>query len=117
MPNASGKPPAPRPLARLGRALVILFAVIFGFLIYAYGFQVTQVNLEETRSPRRQEQLFRILRALAQPNLVEYDKEETSASTPVYVPCPDGGSAKPPPSDAPASLSIQPAPTPVCPSG
>lgn len=78
-------------MARLGRALLILFAVVFGFLIYAYGFQVTKVNLEETRSPRRQEQLFRILRALAQPDLIEYDQRETSAQTPVFLPCPESG--------------------------
>jgi phosphonate ABC transporter permease subunit PhnE len=110
MPNASGKPPAPRPLARLGRALVILFAIVFGFLIYAYGFQVTKVNLEETRSPRRQEQLFRILRALAQPNLIEYDQTETSASAQVYVPCPDGGvpQAAPMSADGPR-IALEPA--------
>ncbi|HMK07843.1 MAG TPA: hypothetical protein VK449_02315, partial [Anaerolineales bacterium] len=78
-PNGSGKARPPGRLARLGRALLIAFAVLLGFLIYAYGFRVTKVNLEETRSPRRQEQLVRILRALARPDLIEYDQKETSA--------------------------------------
>jgi phosphonate ABC transporter permease subunit PhnE len=91
MPNASVKPPSPGRLARVARSLLIGVAVLLGFLIYAYGFQVTKVDLEETRSERRQEQLFRILRALAQPDLIEYDQKETSAETPVYVPCPPGG--------------------------
>jgi hypothetical protein len=72
-------------LARAGRALLIGFSVLLGFLVYAYGFQVTKVDLEETKSERRQEQLFRILRALAQPDLIEYDRHDTSAEAPVYV--------------------------------
>ena len=108
MPNASGKPPSPSRLARLGRALLILFAVLFGFLIYAYGFQVTKVNLEETRSPRRQEQLFRILRALAEPDLIEYDQTETSAQTAVFVPCPEGGMPEASPSSSGPRLTVEP---------
>jgi phosphonate ABC transporter permease subunit PhnE len=109
MPNASGKPPSPSRLARLGRTLLIVFAVVFGFLIYAYGFQVTKVDLEETRSERRQAQLVRILRALAQPDLIEYDRKETSAETVVYVPCPEGGlpPAEPTPSAGPR-LTLDP---------
>ena len=74
-------------LRSIGIGLTILFVLV----IYAYGFQVTKVNLEETKSERRQEQLFRILRALARPNLLEYEKEEFLVSTRVYVPCPQGG--------------------------
>ena len=106
MPNASGKPPSPTRLARLGRALLVLFAIIFGFLIYAYGFQVTKVDLEETKSPRRQEQLFRILRALAQPDLIEYDQRETSARVPVFLPCPESGGLPGPVASLPSGPSI-----------
>jgi phosphonate ABC transporter permease subunit PhnE len=106
MPNASGKPPSPARLARLGRALLVLFAIIFGFLIYAYGFQVTKVNLEETKSPRRQAQLFRILRALSQPDLIEYDQRETSAQVPVFLPCPESGGLPGPVASLPSGPSI-----------
>jgi phosphonate ABC transporter permease subunit PhnE len=61
--------------------------VIVALVIYAYGFQVTKVNLEETRSPRRQEQLIRILRALARPDLITYDRDEFLVRTPILVPC------------------------------
>ncbi len=94
-PNALGDRRAGRRLARLGRSLLVAILVVGAFLIYAYGFQVTQVNLEETRSPRRQEQLVRILRALAQPDLVEYDQRETTAESAVFVPCPVGPPATP----------------------
>src|SRR3990172_10398585 len=59
-------------------------------VIYAYGFQVTKVNLDETRSPRRQEQRVRILRALARPDLFEYEKDEFEVNVPILVPCPSG---------------------------
>jgi phosphonate ABC transporter permease subunit PhnE len=94
-PNASGDRRAGRRLPRLGRALLVAISVVGAFLIYAYGFQVTKVNLEETRSPRRQEQLVRILRALAQPDLVEYDQRETTGESAVFVPCPVGPPATP----------------------
>lgn len=66
-------------------------AILLGLLTYAYGFKVTKVNLAETKSERRQTQLFRILRALAKPDIFEYDKEEVKIQIPFYVPCPDGG--------------------------
>jgi phosphonate ABC transporter permease subunit PhnE len=76
---------------QLFRSLGLGLAIILAVVIYAYGFQVTRVNLEETRSPRRQEQLVRIIRALARPDIVEYDQEEMLVRQPVMVPCPPGG--------------------------
>lgn len=73
------------------RALGIGLAVIVVIITYAYGFQVTKVNLDETKSPRRQQQLVRILRALAKPDLLEYDQKEIKVANPFMVPCPDGG--------------------------
>ena len=77
----------PSLLRSIGTGLVVLLVLV----IYAYGFQVTKVNLEETKSERRQEQLVRILRALAKPNLFEFEKEEFQVVTKVMVPCPAGG--------------------------
>jgi phosphonate ABC transporter permease subunit PhnE len=71
----------------LGFALFVLAAV----LIYAYGFEVTQVNLDEIRSEDRQTRLIRIVRALAQPDLFEYEREEFVVDTPIQVPCPPSG--------------------------
>ncbi len=76
--------------SRLFRSIGLGLAVLVGLIIYAYGFQVTQVNLDETRSPRRQEQLVRILRALARPDIIEYDKQEFEVNSPIRVPCPSG---------------------------
>jgi hypothetical protein len=66
----------PKKQSSLKRTLIIIGAVIFGVIIYAYGFQVTDVNFSETREETRQTQLFRILRALAQPDLFDFEQEE-----------------------------------------
>ncbi len=71
------------------RSLVIGFTVVIAILVLAYGFQVTQVNFEETRSETRLTQLSRIIRALAHPDILEYEVEEVFVETPVYLPCPD----------------------------
>ncbi|HMN60263.1 MAG TPA: hypothetical protein PJ988_07860, partial [Anaerolinea sp.] len=65
-----------KPSKQLLRSLGLGLGVIFAVVVYAYGFQVTKVNLAETRSERRQIQLVRILRALAKPDLVTFQQQE-----------------------------------------
>lgn len=60
---------------------------LLGLLIFAYGFQITRVDLEELRSEKRQESLLRVTRALAQPDLLTYDQTEEVVNIPLYVPC------------------------------
>ena len=50
------------------RPFVFIVGLIAAVLIFAYGFQVTQVNLEELGSETRQQSLARIMRALARPD-------------------------------------------------
>ncbi len=80
-------------------SLGVGLAVVLALVAYAYGFQVTKVDLAETKSEHRQEQLTRILRALAHPQLFEYDTEDHMVSLPVMVPCPDAGFEAPTPTD------------------
>ena len=77
------------------RSLLTGLGVLFALLVYAYGFQVTKVNLEQTKSERRQEQLFRILRALARPEIIEYEQEEFKVRVQVMTPCPADGFTPP----------------------
>lgn len=85
-------------------------AVLLGLIVYAYGFEITKVNLEEIRSEQRQESLVRVTRALAQPDIFEYEQEEVIINTPVYVPCPEGGMpALPEPDTSGAYLILTPA--------
>ena len=65
--------------------------VLIGIIVFAYAFQVTNVNFETTRSEVRITQLTRVLRALAKPELIEYDTTEVDVATPFYLPCPDSG--------------------------
>ncbi|MBE0687394.1 MAG: hypothetical protein IH585_15495, partial [Anaerolineaceae bacterium] len=74
-------------LKSLRTGLLIAISII----VFAYAFQVTGVNFETTRSEVRITQLTRVLRALAKPELVEYDTTEEEISTPFYLPCPDNG--------------------------
>ena len=63
-------------------------AILLGMIVYAYGFNVTKVNFETTRSEKRLTQLSRIMRALAHPTLFVYEKEELEVTAPIYLPCP-----------------------------
>ena len=65
--------------------------LLLGMVVYAYGFNVTKVNFETTRSERRLTQLNRIMRALAHPALFVYEREEADITAPIYLPCPKNG--------------------------
>jgi phosphonate ABC transporter permease subunit PhnE len=91
------------------RSLTLSLAVLAGLIIYAYGFQVTRINLDETRSEQRQTSLVRILRALARPDLFEFDSVDTVVNTPIQVPCPDAGFTPPAPTLNQPYMVITPA--------
>ena len=81
------------------KSIQLGLAVILGVLVYAYGFQITKVDLEELRSERRQESLVRVMRALAKPDILKYDQAQELVNAPVYTPCPAGGVPQIPESD------------------
>ncbi len=56
-------------------------------VVFAYGFQVTKINLDEFRKESRQESRVRVIRALARPDILEYQQVETSVAAPLYIPC------------------------------
>jgi len=75
------------PLKSLTVGLVTLLVLI----VLAYGFSVTKINFAETRSERRVASLTRILRALAHPQLFDYEYQEVDVQVPFYLGCPEGG--------------------------
>ncbi|MDP6583247.1 MAG: ABC transporter permease subunit, partial [Anaerolineales bacterium] len=70
------------------RSIGFGLTILLGMIVYAYGFNVTKVNFETTRSEKRLTQLSRIMRALAHPALFVYEKEELETTAPIYLPCP-----------------------------
>jgi len=80
-----------RKKASLWKSIQVGLAILAGLLIYAYGFQITKVDLEDLRSERRQESLVRVMRALAKPEIFEYEQEVEVLNAPIYVPCPLSG--------------------------
>ncbi len=82
------------------RSLTIAAIVVGLVILYAIGFSVTKVNLEETKSEVRQRQLVRIIRALFHPDLFAYDTIDKIIEVKVSVPCVDDpGTALPPSSE------------------
>ena len=73
------------------RSILIFAAIIVAVLIYAFAFTVTDVDFEKTRSEERLTQLTRIIRALAHPDIFEYNQEEVDIDVPYYLPCPEDG--------------------------
>ena len=74
----------------LKKSIGVGLAVALGLLVFAYAFQVTDVDFGTTRDEVRQTSLTRVLRALAHPDLVEYEQEELNVEIPFYLPCPEG---------------------------
>jgi ABC-type phosphate/phosphonate transport system permease subunit len=92
----------------LRRSLLFALLVFAGVIVYAYGFQVTDVSLEEMKIPRRQEQFFRILRALFHPDIIEYEQTEAIVSQPIFIACPEGDLDIPEPDMSQAYMQIFP---------
>jgi len=96
------QPASPWKSLRLG--ILVLAALI----VYAYGFQVTKVNLDEFRKESRQESRIRVMRALARPDIFEYQQEETRVIAPIYIPCPNNIRPNPPTENTQPYLKLTP---------
>jgi phosphonate transport system permease protein len=73
---------------RRRRIIAILIGVAI-FVLFAYAVDVTQINLEEPLEPKRQENLARLIRELAQPNFFTYENETRSVNVSLLMPCPE----------------------------
>ncbi len=68
------------------KTIVIILVV---FLLYAYGLQVTKVNLQEPLEPKRQENLVGLIRSLARPDLFAHQTETRQTAVSIRMPCPE----------------------------
>ncbi len=86
--NRRAQPEGTPPRSKGGwRSLAVFLAVVVIVVVYAYGFQVTKVDLEKPREERRQTQLTNIIRGLVRPRLVEYEEERLEIDAPIVMPC------------------------------
>jgi phosphonate ABC transporter permease subunit PhnE len=83
---------APKSLAR---TIAYIVLILIGILVYAYGWKVTDINLEKPRDPQRQEQVNRALHGLLNPDLIERDTESQLTQAYFLVPCTDTPPAQP----------------------
>lgn len=87
-PSPSEQPPTRRSRRR---TLWMIIGLLAAFVVYAYAYQATEVSLGKITDETRQEQLFRVLRALARPDILTYERTVTTTDLEYAVPCPPGG--------------------------
>jgi phosphonate transport system permease protein len=62
------------------RRLIIIIAIVVGIVIYAYGFKITDIGLEETQDPTRQTSVNRAMRELLSPDIFDQDTTTENAT-------------------------------------
>lgn len=105
VPRQDEEPEKRRPLRR---SLWLLIGILVGFVVYAYGFEVVEVNLDRIGDPVRQERFSNVIRALGQPDLLTYETVDTAIDVEFAMPCPTGGFT-PTPSQGDPTVSVDPA--------
>jgi phosphonate ABC transporter permease subunit PhnE len=78
-----------QPQSALRRTLRNIAVVVGVFLLYAYGVQVTGIDLRAPLDPHRQETLLDRLRRFGRPDLVTYETETQSYNLSLRSPCPE----------------------------
>lgn len=92
----------------LWKSIRLGLVVLAGMIIYAYGFQVTKVDLDEFRKESRQDSRIRTMRALANPDIFEFEQEVFITAIPVYIPCPTDPSIIPQSDTSAAYMTMDP---------
>jgi phosphonate ABC transporter permease subunit PhnE len=79
------------PAASAGRRLIIVLAIVIAVVIYAYGVQVTDIDLEKPLETTRQDQVQRALRELLSPRIFTQDvnRQENAAAANFRMRCSD----------------------------
>lgn len=108
-PEPSPEPDRKRRRRPWRRTLYIFLGILAGFVVYAYAFETTDVNLDSITDQTRQESLFRVLRALGNPDILTYESIDTRTDLDYMMPCPEGGFTPDPiESDASGTFSVDP---------
>lgn len=75
------------------RRLLILIAVAVGFVLFSYGWTVTDINLDEPQEARRQQNVQSALRELFSPNIFVQEYDIVRVAAPFLIQCPAGEEA------------------------
>lgn len=97
-----------KPKASIWKSLRLGLFIIIALVIYAYGFQVTKVDLQEFRKESRQVSRVRVTRALARPDILEYEQREFQVIAPIFVPCTPDQSLLPEPDKTGPYMEVVP---------
>lgn len=79
--------PSSRPALR---RLLVVIGVVLAIAIYAYGWNATDISLDEVQDPVRQASVQRAMRELLSPDLFTRDRENRSFYVSFAIGCPDG---------------------------
>src|SRR5688572_2495330 len=80
---------APSPSRAALRRLIIVMGVAVGLVIFAYGWSVTDINLERPQEPIRQQNVGNALRELLSPNVLEQEYDIQDTTTTFLLGCPE----------------------------
>src|SRR5690242_6992685 len=87
----------PSPARGALRRLLFILAVAAGLIIFAYGWSVTDINLERPQEPLRQQNVGNALRELLSPNVLEQQYDILNTTIPFTLECPADFQAPPAP--------------------
>ncbi|MFW5691171.1 MAG: ABC transporter permease subunit [Chloroflexota bacterium] len=89
--------------------LLIALAIVIGFVIYSYGWTVTDIDLTKPQEGQRQENLQRSLRELFAPRLFQQDREQRDLAADFLMDCETGEApAQQEPREGEPSIVIEP---------
>ena len=108
-PAPSSEPDVEKPRRRSARrSLLLALIIILGVVVYAFGYEVTDVQLDEIRSETRRTQLVRVIRDLARPELLTHERIPTNTDTEILLPCPTGGFTAAAPDENTRHIVVEP---------
>jgi phosphonate ABC transporter permease subunit PhnE len=90
------------------RTILYVILILAGILVYAYGWQITDINLTVPEQPQRQELLVRALRGLFSPDLFERDQASQTAEARFLVPCTGQPPEQPPVTPGEPHITLTP---------
>lgn len=90
------------------RRLVVVLGIAIGFIIYSYGWTVTEIDLERPQEEQRQQNVSSALRDLLSPNLFEQDRDVQTLTANYLVDCEDDGESVTQPENEQGVITLTP---------